>query len=192
MWRSVYISWYVHCTYFLYSFSVIASHPPPPPPLSGVVVTYFLYCFNITRIMKQMNVHQIQHATRQNNKNLVEKLSDAHLLHVSSKSQYHFNCIFYHVYMILLNTVQWLFNFKQFDWFGGHRLSAHEYSSIDYNYMENTRKLNLFSNKYLPVKNNLLLYLVKLYLIKQLLYSTFWILADYNRFTLHAHLLFIS
>ena len=23
------------------------------------------------------------------------------------------------------NTVQWLFDFKQFDWFGGHRLSAH-------------------------------------------------------------------
>ena len=28
-------------------------------------------------------------------------------------------------YIILLNTVQWLFDFKQFDWFGGHRLSAH-------------------------------------------------------------------
>ena len=27
--------------------------------------------------------------------------------------------------MILLNTVQWLFDFEQFDWFGGHRLSAH-------------------------------------------------------------------
>ena len=28
-------------------------------------------------------------------------------------------------YRTLLNTVQWLFDFKQFDWFGGHRLSAH-------------------------------------------------------------------
>ena len=58
--------------------------------------------------------------------------------------------------------------------------------------MENAGKLNLFSNKYLPVKNNLLLYLIELYLIKQLFYSTFWILADYNRFSLRAHLLFIS
>ena len=33
-------------------------------------------------------------------------------------------------------------------------------------------------------ENNLLLYLIKLYLIKQLFYSTFWILADYNRFAL--------
>ena len=40
--------------------------------------------------------------------------------------------------------------------------------------------------------NNLLLYLIKLYLVKQLFYSTFWILADYNRFALRAHLLFIS
>ena len=76
-------------------------------------------------------------------------------------------------YLILLNTVQWLFDFKQFDWFGGHRLSAH-ILVIDYkNYMENAGRLNLFSNKYLPVKNNLLLYLIKLYLIKQLFYSTF-------------------
>ena len=36
----------------------------------------------------------------------------------------------------------------------------------------------------LPVKNNLLLYLMKLHLIKQLFYSTFWILADYHRFAL--------
>ena len=28
-------------------------------------------------------------------------------------------------YLLLLNTVQWLFDFKQFDWFGGHQLSAH-------------------------------------------------------------------
>ena len=28
-------------------------------------------------------------------------------------------------YSVLLNTVQWLFDFKQFDWFGGHQLSAH-------------------------------------------------------------------
>ena len=28
-------------------------------------------------------------------------------------------------YGLLLNTVQWLFDFKQFDWFGGHRLSAY-------------------------------------------------------------------
>ena len=28
-------------------------------------------------------------------------------------------------YIKLLNTVKWLFDFKQFDWFGGHRLSAH-------------------------------------------------------------------
>ena len=27
--------------------------------------------------------------------------------------------------VIRLNTVQWVFDFKQFDWFGGHRLSAH-------------------------------------------------------------------
>ena len=27
--------------------------------------------------------------------------------------------------LLLLNTVQWLFDFEQFDWFGGHRLSAH-------------------------------------------------------------------
>ena len=53
--------------------------------------------------------------------------------------------------------------------------------------MENAEKFNLFSLKYLQVKNNLLLYL-----IKQLFYSTFWILADYNRFALPAHLLFIS
>ena len=33
--------------------------------------------------------------------------------------------------------------------------------------------INLFSNKYLLVKNNLLLYLIKLCLIKQLFYSTF-------------------
>ena len=26
---------------------------------------------------------------------------------------------------VLLNTVQWLFDFKKFDWFGGHQLSAH-------------------------------------------------------------------
>ena len=26
---------------------------------------------------------------------------------------------------LLLNTVQWLSDFKQFDWFSGHRLSAH-------------------------------------------------------------------
>ena len=64
--------------------------------------------------------------------------------------------------------------------------------SSDWLYMENAGKLNLFWNKYLPVKNNLLLHLLKLYLIKQLFYSTFWILADYNRFVLRAHLLFIS
>ena len=63
--------------------------------------------------------------------------------------------------------------------------------SGDWLYMENAVKLNLFK-KYLPVKINLLSYLIKLYLIKQLLYSTFWILADYNRFVLHAHLLVIS
>ena len=40
-------------------------------------------------------------------------------------------------------------------------------------YMEKDGKLNLFSNKYLPVKNNLLLYLIKLYVIKKLFYSTF-------------------
>ena len=45
--------------------------------------------------------------------------------------------------------------------------------------MENAGKLNLFSNKYLPVKNNLLLYLIKLHFIKQLFYSTFWIFADF-------------
>ena len=28
------------------------------------------------------------------------------------------------LYCLLLNTVQWLFDFKQFDWFGGHRLTA--------------------------------------------------------------------
>ena len=27
--------------------------------------------------------------------------------------------------MSILSTVQWLFDFKQFDWFGGHWLSAH-------------------------------------------------------------------
>ena len=59
--------------------------------------------------------------------------------------------------------------------------------SSDWLYMENAGKLNLFSNKYLPVKNNSLLYL-----IKQLFYSTFWILANYNRFALRAHLLFIG
>ena len=53
--------------------------------------------------------------------------------------------------------------------------------------MENDGKLNIFSNEYLPVKNNLLLYL-----IKQLFDSTFWILADYNIFALRAYLLFIS
>ena len=52
--------------------------------------------------------------------------------------------------------------------------------SSDLLYMENAGKLNLFSYKYLPVKNNLLLYVIKLYLIKQLFYSTFWIIADYN------------
>ena len=31
----------------------------------------------------------------------------------------------------LLNTVQWLFDFKQFDWFAGHRLPAH-ILEIDY------------------------------------------------------------
>ena len=41
--------------------------------------------------------------------------------------------------------------------------------------MENARKLNLFSSKYLPVKNNLLMYL-----IKQLFYSIFLRLADYK------------
>ena len=35
------------------------------------------------------------------------------------------------MYWYLLNTVQWLFDFKQFDWFGGHRLSAH-IQVIDY------------------------------------------------------------
>ena len=48
--------------------------------------------------------------------------------------------------------------------------------------IESAASSDLFSNKYLPVKNNLLLYLIKLYLIKQLFYLTFWILADYNRF----------
>ena len=48
--------------------------------------------------------------------------------------------------------------------------------SSNWLYMENAGKLNLFSNRYLPVKNNLLLYLIKLYLIKQLFYSTFRIL----------------
>ena len=67
-------------------------------------------------------------------------------------------------YQSLLNTVQWLFDFKQFDWFGGHQLHISSYSS-DWLYMENARKLYLFSNKYLPVKNNLLLYLIKLYSI---------------------------
>ena len=37
-------------------------------------------------------------------------------------------------YLSLLNTVQWLFNFKQFHWFGGHQLSAHILVRL---YMEN-------------------------------------------------------
>ena len=39
--------------------------------------------------------------------------------------------------------------------------------------IESAASSDLFSNKYLPVKNNLLLYLIKLYLMKQLFYSTF-------------------
>ena len=77
-------------------------------------------------------------------------------------------------------------------WLVQWSLVIRSYSSDWLYIMENARKLNLFSNKYLPVKNNLLLYLIKLYFIKQLFYSTFWILADFNRFALRAHLLFIS
>ena len=44
--------------------------------------------------------------------------------------------------------------------------------SSDWLYMENAGKLNLFSYKYLPVKNNMLLYLIELCLIKQLFNST--------------------
>ena len=36
-------------------------------------------------------------------------------------------------------------------------------------YMEKDGKFNLFSNKYLPVKNNSLLYLIKLYVIKKII-----------------------
>ena len=49
--------------------------------------------------------------------------------------------------------------------------------SSDWLYMGNAGKLDLFSNKYMPVKNNLL-YLIKLHLIKQLFLSTSQCISD--------------
>ena len=48
--------------------------------------------------------------------------------------------------------------------------------------MENDGKLNLFSNKYLPVKNNLLLYLIKTVFNKTIILLDLLNIADYNRF----------
>ena len=92
---------------------------------------------------------------------------------------------------MIMPLIHWLFDFSQAIWLFRWSPVISSYSS-DWLYMENAGKLNLFSNKYLPLKNNLSLYLLKLYLIKQLFYSTFWILADYNSFALRAHLLFIT
>ena len=36
-----------------------------------------------------------------------------------------FTCLTNTKFLYFKNTVQGLFDFKQFDWFGGHRLSAH-------------------------------------------------------------------
>ena len=33
--------------------------------------------------------------------------------------------MYIYIYICILHTVHWLICFKQFDWFGGHRLSAH-------------------------------------------------------------------